>query len=445
MVHFKKHIVSTFQLAYPVIIGQLGIIMMGVVDSLMVGKLGAAPLAAASLGNTLAFIMLIIGIGVSLAVTPLVAIAIGAKKFEDCGIYFRQSLLVNGIFSILLAVIIFFAAGLIQYFDQPLEIQYQAESYMRILGFSSVPLLLFQTYKQFIEGLSVMRPAMIITLIANIVNAFTNWLLIFGNWGFPALGLDGAGWATFASRVFMALALMIFVMNNKFFKQYDVSFHFRSINWPVIKKILSLGLPSGIQYFFEVGAFSFAVVMVGWLGTKQLAAHQIAINLASISFMAVLGISVAGSIRVGNAVGKKDVAETRRAGFTASLLGASIMLFAGIIFILFRNYLPTLYVNDEVVISYASSLLIIAALFQISDGTQAVGIGILRGLTDVKIPTAITFIAYWIVGLPVGYLLGFNFGMGVQGVWIGLLLGLTTSAILLTLRFNVRSKQIITI
>jgi len=443
--NLKKHITSTLQLAYPVIIGQLGIIMMGVVDNLMVGKLGAAPLAAAALGNILAFIMLIIGIGVSLAVTPLVAIAIGAKKFEDCGVYFRQSLLVNIIFSILLAVIIFFAADLIQYFDQPLEIQLQAESYMKILGLSSVPLLLFQTYKQFIEGLSVMRPAMIITLIANIVNAFTNWLLIFGNWGFPALGLDGAGWATFASRVFMALALMIFVMNNKFFKQYDVSFHFRSINWRVIKKILSLGLPSGIQYFFEVGAFSFAVIMVGWLGTKQLAAHQIAISLASISFMAVLGISVAGSIRVGNAVGMKDIAETRRAGFTAALLGASIMLVAGIIFVLFRDFLPTLYISDQEVISYASSLLIIAALFQISDGIQAVGIGILRGLTDVKIPTAITFIAYWIVGLPVGYLLGFNFEMGVQGVWIGLLLGLTTSAILLTLRFNSRSKQIISI
>jgi MATE family multidrug resistance protein len=286
---------------------------------------------------------------------------------------------------------------------------------------------------------------MIITLIANLVNVFANWLLIYGNLGFPALGLNGAGWATFASRAFMALALMGFVMNNKFFKRYDVSFHFKSINWPVIKKILSLGLPSGIQYFFEVGAFAFAVVMVGWLGTAQLAAHQIAINLASISFMAVLGISVAGSIRVGNAVGMKDIAETRRAGFTASLLGASIMFGAGVIFILFRNFLPTLYVNDEVVISYASSLLVIAALFQISDGTQAVGIGILRGLTDVKIPTAITFIAYWIVGLPVGYLLGFTFKLGVQGVWIGLLLGLTTSAILLTLRFNSRSKHIITV
>jgi multidrug resistance protein, MATE family len=445
MIHLKKHIVSTFQLAYPVIIGQLGIIMMGVVDSLMVGHLGAAPLAAASLGNSLAFIILIIGIGVSLAVTPLVAIAVGANKFEDCGVYFRQSLLVNSILAIMIVLIVYFAADLIQYFDQPLEVQVMATSYMKIIGFSAVPLMFFQTYKQFIEGLSVMRPAMIIAILANIINVFANWVLIFGNLGFPALELNGAGWATFASRGFMALSIMVFVMKNKFFKQYDVSFHFKSINWHVIKKILSLGLPSGFQYFFEVGAFSFAVVMVGWLGTKQLAAHQIAINLASISFMAVLGISAAGSIRVGNAVGMKDIAETRRAGFTASLMGASIMSIAGIIFILLRNFLPSLYVNDEVVISYASSLLVIAALFQISDGTQAVGIGILRGLTDVKIPTAITFIAYWIVGLPVGYLLGFTFKLGVQGVWIGLLLGLTTSAILLTLRFNSRSKHIITV
>ena len=443
MTNFKQHINNTFILAYLVVIGQLGIVLMGVVDSLMVGKLGPAPLAAASLGNGMTFLILILGIGLSFAVTPLVAIAVGAGKFEECGIYFRQSLLVNSVFSVVITLLIFFGADLIQYFDQPLEVEIQAVSYMKILGLSSLPLLLFQTYKQFIEGLSVMRPAMIMTLLANIVNAFVNWLLIYGNLGFPAMELDGAGWATFASRVFMALALMVFVMNHKFFKQYDVSFHFKSINTKVIKKILSLGLPSGLQYFFEVGAFSFAVIMVGWLGTNQLAAHQIAISLASISFMVMLGISVAGSIRVGNAVGMKDIEETRRAGFTAQILGAAIMLVSGLVFIIFRNFLPTLYVSDEVVISYASSLLIIAALFQISDGVQAIGIGILRGLTDVKIPTAITFIAYWIVGLPGGYLLGFNSELGVRGVWIGLLLGLTTSAILLTLRFNLRSKQII--
>jgi len=445
MTDLKRHITSTLNLAYPVIIGQLGVIMMGVVDSLMVGRIGAAPLAAAALGSSLTFIVIIIGLGLSMAVTPLVAIAVGAKKYEDCGVYFRQSLLINTVFSIIITVLIFFVADLIRYFDQPVEVQLQAQSYMKIIGLSSMPLMLFSTYKQFIEGLSVMRPAMIITLLANIINAFANWILIFGNLGFPALALNGAGWATFSSRLFMALAMMGFVMNNKFFNDYDVSFHFKSINWRIIKKILSLGLPSGLQYFFEVGAFSFAVVMVGWLGAKQQAAHQIAINLASISFMAVLGISAAGSIRVGNAVGRKDIKETRRAGFTASFLGASIMFFSGLIFIFFRNFLPTLYINDKDVISIASSLLIIAAIFQLSDGFQAVGIGILRGLTDVKIPTAITFIAYWIVGLPVGYLLGFTFNLGVQGVWIGLLSGLTTSAILLTLRFNSRSKHIITV
>ena len=445
MTDLKRHITGTLNLAYPVIIGQLGVIMMGVVDSLMVGRIGAAPLAAAALGSSLTFIVIIIGLGLSMAVTPLVAIAVGAKKYEDCGVYFRQSLLINTVFSIIITVLIFFVADLIRYFDQPVEVQLQAQSYMKIIGLSSMPLMLFSTYKQFIEGLSVMRPAMIITLLANIINAFANWILIFGNLGFPALGLNGAGWATFSSRVFMALAMMGFVMNNRFFKDYDVSFHFKSINWRIIKKILSLGLPSGLQYFFEVGAFSFAVVMVGWLGAKQQAAHQIAINLASISFMAVLGISAAGSIRVGNAVGRKDIKETRRAGFTASFLGASVMFFSGLIFIFFRNFLPTLYINDKDVISIASSLLIIAAIFQLSDGFQAVGIGILRGLTDVKIPTAITFIAYWVVGLPVGYLLGFTFNLGVQGVWIGLLSGLTTSAILLTLRFNSRSKHIITV
>jgi MATE family multidrug resistance protein len=445
MQSLKTHIKNTFILAYPVIIGQLGFIMMGVVDSLMVGKLGAAPLAAASLGNHLLIVVFVIGIGTSMAVTPLVAISVGAKKYAECGVYFRQSLLVNLVLSVVLMIIVIIGAELIVFFDQPESVAVQATSYTRILGFTAIPMMLFQTYKQFIEGLSVMRPAMVITLIANLVNAFTNWVLIYGNLGFPALGLDGAGWATFSSRVFIAIALMVFVMRNHFFKQYDVSFHFKSINFAVIKRILSIGLPSGFQYFFEVGAFSTAVIMVGWLGTTQLAAHQIAINLASISFMAVLGVSAAGSIRVGNAVGKQDTSETRKAGFTAIISGALIMTFSGIIFIIFRNYLPTLYVDDKSVITIASSLLIIAALFQLSDGTQAVGIGILRGLTDVKIPTAITFIAYWLVGLPVGYLLGFTLELGVQGVWYGLLFGLTTSAVLLTLRFNAKSKQLVKI
>lgn len=439
----KEEIFKTIKLAYPVIIGQLGIVMMGVVDSIMVGRLGSVPLAAASLGNSLIFIILIIGIGSSSVVTPLVAILVGGKRFSECGVYFRQSLLVNMLLSLVMIGIILIGVNFIHHLNQPDEVIELTIIYMSIVGLSALPLMFYQTYKHFIEGFSIMKPAMIIALLANIINAFANWVLIFGELGFPKLGLAGAAWATFASRVFMALVIMFYVMRNEKFKQYDVTFHFRSINFPVIKKILRLGLPSGFQYFFEVGAFSFAVVMIGWIGTNELAAHQIAINLASISFMGVLGISQAASIRVGNAMGEQSVSKIRKAGFTAIVLGASIMSLAGLTFILLNKFLPTLYIDDEAVISIASRLIIIAALFQLSDGTQAVGIGVLRGLTDVKGPTIITFIAYWMISLPIAYLLAFDFNLGVEGVWIGLLIGLTVSAILLTFRFNHKSKKII--
>ena len=245
----------------------------------------------------------------------LVAILVGGKRFSECGIYFRQSLLVNIALSLVMVGVILVAVNFIQHLNQPPEVIELTIIYMTIVGFSAIPLMLFQTYKQFIEGLSIMKPAMIISLLANIVNAFTNYLLIFGEFGFPQLGLAGAAWATFISRVFMVLVIMIYVMRNQNIKQYDVTFHFRGLNIPVIKKLLSLGLPSGFQYFFEVGAFTFAVIMIGWIGANELAAHQIAINLASISFMAVLGISQAASIRVGNAMGEQNIQGVRKAGF----------------------------------------------------------------------------------------------------------------------------------
>lgn len=441
----KLEIINTFKLAYPVIIGQLGIVMMGVVDSMMVGKLGPIPLAAASLGNSLIFLILIIGIGSSIVVSPLVAILVGAKRYSECGVYFRQSLVVNIAVSIVMIVIILLGVNFIYALKQPKEVIDQTIIFMTIVGLSALPLMIYQTYKQFIEGLSVMKPAMIIALLANIINFLGNWILIFGKLGLPALGIAGSAWATFSSRVFMAVALMIYVMKNKKFRQYDVTFHFRGLNFAIIKKILRLGLPSGFQYFFEVGAFSFAVIMIGWIGANELAAHQIAINLASISFMAVLGISQAASIRVGNAVGEQNISNVRKAGFTGILIGIFIMLISGMIFITFNDLLPELYISDEKVIEIASRLIIIAALFQLSDGTQAVGIGVLRGLTDVKGPTIITFIAYWVISLPVAYMLAFTFRLGVDGVWYGLLIGLTASAIMLTLRFNYKSRNIIRI
>jgi MATE family multidrug resistance protein len=439
----KKEVFSTLKLAYPIIIGQLGIIMMGVVDSIMVGKLGPIPLAAASLGNSLIFLILIIGIGASVVLSPLIAILLGGNREDECGVYFRQALIINISLALLMLAAILIGINFIQYLNQPLGVVESATVYMQIVGLSAIPLMIYQTYKHFIEGFSLMKPAMVITLSANVINAFANWVLIFGELGFPAMGLKGAAWATFASRFFMMIAIMIYVINHKRFKHFDLAFHFREIKIPIIKKIVGLGLPSGFQSFFEVGAFSFAVIMIGWIGANELAAHQIAINLASISFMGVLGISQAASIRVGNAMGEKNIDNVRRAGFTGIVLGASLMGCAGVLFIILNKFLPTLYISDPNVISIASQLIIIAALFQLSDGTQAVGIGILRGLTDVKGPTIITFVTYWVVSLPVGYLLGFLLKLGVNGIWIGLLIGLTVSAIFLTFRFNYKSKKLV--
>jgi MATE family multidrug resistance protein len=439
----KEHIKNTAQLSYPVIIGQAGIIMMGVVDNLLVGGLGAPALAAASIANGLFILVFILGIGICSAVTPLVAISVGAKKQQDCGTIFTNGHIVNIVISTLLMLVTFFAADFFSVLHLPDQVVQLAAPYTKILSLSMIPVLIFQTNKQFIEGLSVMRPGMIISITANIVNGLVGWTLIYGKFGMPAWGLNGAGVATFSSRIFMMLSISIYIYYSPKYSDLNLSLRIKHINLLIIKKILSLGIPSAVQYFFEVGAFTFAAIMVGWLGTDQLAAHQIGLNLASISFMCTLGISTAGSIRVSNGVGKKDITETRRAGFTAIFLGEALMACFGIIFIVFRNDLPAFYIKDPAVISIASSLLIIAALFQIFDGTQAVGIGILRGLTDVKIPTLVTFIAYWVIGLPVGYLLEFHFKLGVQGVWIGLMTGLITSAVLLTLRFNHRSKQII--
>ncbi|MCS7053642.1 MAG: MATE family efflux transporter [Ignavibacterium sp.] len=441
----KKELKKILSLAYPVIIGQLGTIMMGVVDSIMVGRLGSEQLAASSLANSLIFIVLIIAIGNAVAVTPLIAILVGAKRIEECGVYYQNSLLINLIMAFITFTIIIVGSKYLYLINQAKEVELYAQSYMQIIGLSVFPLMIFQTNKQFIEGMSIMRPAMIITLLANLVNVFANWVLIFGNLGMPRLELDGAGWATFISRLFMALAILIFVFKSQRFNGFNLKFSFNKIKADIINKILKVGLPSGFQYFFEVGAFSFAVIMIGWIGAKELAAHQIAISLASVSFMGVLGISQAGGILVGNAVGEQDISKVRRSGFNSILLGMIWMFVCGLIFILFKNYLPLIYINDVDVVRIASNLLIIAALFQLSDGVQAVGVGICRGLTDVKIPTLITFVAYWIISLPIGYLLGFQFDLGVEGVWIGLLIGLTCSAIMLTLRFNYKSKHLIKI
>lgn len=438
---FKNDIKRTLLLSLPIVVGQLGQMFMQVVDNIMVGKLGAGALAASSIANALFMLIMVVGFGLTMAITPLTAIAYGAGKDKECGVILRQGIIVNLFSGLLLCGITFLFSECIQYLKQPDDIVGPASLYMKVLGLSMLPLMLFQSYRQFAEGVSFLKPAMIITVLANLVNILANWMFIFGNLGVPSLGLTGAGIATISSRIFMAAALMVVIMKSSKMKRFDPSLNYRKIDFPMMRRLLSIGLPAGCQYFFEVSAFTASSVMIGWMGTVALAAHQIALNLASISFMVAMGVSSAATIRVSNAVGRKNIQNTRTAGFSAAILCAGFMAGAGLVFILFRFFLPTLYISDKEVIDISASLLVIVAFFQISDGTQAVGLGILRGITDMKIPTLITLAAYWLMGLPSGYILAFKFNMGIHGVWYGLLISLTVSALFMMIRFNSKSRK----
>jgi MATE family multidrug resistance protein len=438
----KQHIRETISLSIPVIIGQVGHVMMGVVDNAMVGQVSPFHLAAASIANGIFFIFLVVGLGISYAISPLVAMTTGSGDKAKSSAILRHGFYINMVSAVILTTLSFFAAGLIPYMHQSPEVTKLAVSYTRILSFSAIPVMIFQTYRQFSEGLSIMRPPMIITIAANFFHAAANYVLIYGHFGFPRLELNGAGYATLFSRSLMAIAMVLIVLKTKRFREYEFKILPISFNWEEGKRILVLGLGSGFQYFFEVGCFVFAAIMIGWIGPYEQAAHQIAMNVASISYMVVIGISAAGTIRVGNAVGSKSILHTRRAGFSALGLAFGFMVCSGISLIFLRSLLPHLYVDNQRVIDIASQLLFIAALFQIFDGTQAVGLGILRGITDVKFPTIMTFISYWIICVPIAYLLGFVFHWGVVGVWIGLLIGLATSATSLSIRFALKSKKI---
>lgn len=436
--HFRKN----FHLAYPVMLSQLGHVMVGVADSIMVGRLGAEPLAAVSLGNSLFNIALMFGIGISYAITPLVALADGEGAHHQSTEILKHGSLINFFTGMLLFTLLVGSTYGFYYLNQPTEVIDLAIPYFLIISVSLIPFMIFQTYKQFAEGLSVTKQAMYIIIISNLVNIILNYILIFGKMGMPALGLNGAGWATLISRIILLMIMAVYIHKSTRYTIYLRNFVLQNFSKGSFKKMLKIGIPTGMQFIFEVGAFSFAAIMMGWLGATSLAAHQIALNMAAISYMMATGISAAATVRVGNQLGRKDYFNMRRAGFSAFIMGIIFMAMAGLIFIIGRDFLPTLYINEMDVIEVASSLLVIAAFFQISDGVQVVGLGALRGMADVKIPTFITLIAYWILGLPIGYILSFKFNIGPEGIWYGLLIGLSSAGILLSLRFHFISKAI---
>jgi MATE family multidrug resistance protein len=334
--------------------------------------------------------------------------------------------------------LVWVSADLLPLMNQPEADVRLARSYSRILAVSALPMLLFLVFKQFADGLSATRAAMYVTLAGLAFNTFANWLLIFGNWGFPRLELDGAGYATLASRALMLLLMGGYVLRARRFSRYRFLQTRLRADAQRIRSILRLGIPSGLQYFFEMGAFIGAGILIGWMenGSANRAAHQVAMSMASVTYMIVTGFAAGATIRVGHALGQRNPVQMRHAGLAGMWLAAAFMLLAALVLIFGRQLFTRLYVGEPEVQRIAASLLVFAALFQLFDGLQAVGASVLRGIQDVRIPTVITFVAYWMIALPAGWVLGFTFGLGVYGLWYGFVISLIFAAVALVWRFS---------
>lgn len=436
---FKTNII----LAIPVMLGQLGHVLVGFADNIMVGKLGAASLAAVSLANSIFFILMGLGLGFSFSITPLIAEADGAKNFSDGKKSYQHGMAILTIFGVVLASILLFIKPLLYAMDQPEEVVVLAIPYYEVLAVSMVPLLIFQAMRQFSDGIGATKYAMIAILIANTVNVLLNYMFIYGELGAPELGIVGAAYGTMVARVLMIFILLYYINKGKEFKPYKIAVAWWKIEKERLIKMLKLGYPTALQMFFEIGFFAGGVVLAGMLGTKEQAANQIALNLSTMTYMVATGLGMACTIRVGNQKGLKDFINLKRIATSVILLMGIFSVVFALFFIVTKNYLPLIYIDDVEVVKIASSLLVISALFQISDGIQVAVVGALRGLQDMMIPMCLIFIAYWVLGFPVCYFLGIQKSLGVVGIWIGLCVGLTFSSIFLYFRFQQLTKRLI--
>lgn len=449
---YTKEFKYNLSLSFPVILGLLGHTIVQLVDNIMVGQLGTTELAAISLGNSFVFIAMSLGIGFSTAITPLVAQADGRKDRAAAQDVLSHGVVLCMILGVSLFIAVFSARKLMYSMGQPPAVVEYAFPYLKWVAASLVPLIIFQAYKQFADGLSKTRPAMYATVFSNILNVIINYFLIFGYAGFPKMGVEGAAIGTLIARIGAVIFILFFIQYHSLFKGYSLRIGFKKQRISLFKKILSLGFPSALQMFFEVAFFTMAIWMSGILGKNSQAANQIALNLSSMTFMFAMGLGVVAMIRVGNQFGMKTYADLRRIAISLFLLiGLFDVLFC-VIYLSFNDQLPWIYLENYgaatpadtlEVVSIAAGLLLVSGFFQITDGLQAVILGALRGIQDVNVPTTLTFISYMVIGLPVSYYLGLKTSLGAVGIWLGLLTGLSTSALLLFLRFQHQTKKLL--
>lgn len=449
---YTKEFPYNIKLASPVVLGMLGHTLVAFADNIMVGQLGTAELAAVSLGNSLVMMFMYVGIGFSTAITPLVAEADGANDTPEAKKVLKHGILLCILLGITLYGLIMACKPLLYMAKQPDEVVALAIPYLNLVAFSIIPMIIFQAFRQFSEGLSQTKFPMYATIFANVLNVVLNYLLIFGTFGFPKMGIVGAAVGTLVSRLVMLLFLYYLLWTKEEYRSFVTHFNFRTLSKRMFKKLANLGFPSSMQVFFEVALFTSAIWLSGVLGKNPQAANQIALNLSSMTYMVGVGLGVAAMVRVGNQKGLQDFKALQRIGKSIFFLTLLVEIVFAAIFLLGKDWLPTIYLdaNDVVnqkdnaeVLVLAAKLLLVAAFFQISDGIQVVVLGALRGLQDVKIPMALTFVAYWLVGFPIAYYLGLHTELKSIGIWVGLLSGLTVSALLLYLRFTQLTKKLI--
>lgn len=429
---------STFALAGPVVISQLGQTLVQTADTIIVGKfVGTIPLAAVSLVHSVFIVVMVLGIGISYGLTPLIAQENGRSNKTNCGRLLSNSLWLNIVTGIILFLIVNFGSMYaVQHMDQDPRVVEAAKPYLLILMLSVVPLMVFNTFKQFAEGLGFTKQAMNITIWGNVLNVVLAIIFVKGFFGIKPMGIVGVGYATLIDRVAMMIAMAAYVLRAPRFKPYLSHFKLFYIDFSQVKKILTIGAPVAMQYVFEVGAFAAAALIAGKIGAVEQASHQVAITLASMAYMMASGVASAATIKTGHSLGKGNIVRVRKFANVSYQLALVFMICTALIFTIFNKQLPVIFSDDQAVISISASLLIIAGLFQLFDGVQVVGLGVLRGIGDVNIPTLITFFAYWVIGVPSAYLLAIHADIGIKGVWYGLTLGLLTSSLLLFFRYR---------
>ncbi|HEX7860012.1 MAG TPA: MATE family efflux transporter [Verrucomicrobiae bacterium] len=437
---WTREIAPTLKLAMPIMAGMVSHMLMGLADTMMVGHVGVTPLAASSFVNLLLHPPITFGLGLLSAVAILTSQAFGAKNPEQAGEALRNGLVASVAFGLIVALGAHLLVPFLNRFGQEPAVAAESRDYLLICGWSVIPALIAHAAKQFSEALNHAWMPNFILLGGVALNVFLNWILIFGNLGAPALGLAGAGWATLLARIVVAIVMLIYLARNTELHLFLPRRWFTHLEFSRIKHLLQLGGPVGSQHLLEVSAFAFAALMMGWISAEALAAHQIAITCAATSFMFMVGLGMAACIRVGHAFGAGKFRKTRRIGFVSIALAAAGMSLFGLMFITLRFPLARGFITDAEVIRLTAQFFIVAALFQIADGVQVTAMSALRGLSDVKIPALVAILAYWIISIPLGYLLAFHLNHGPIGIWLALALGLGIAALILTWRFHHRTR-----